>query len=72
MSCCRKLIFSNSLAPGLSHAVAVDDSHSVPAPELCSVVCAQLICAKLTFSFEILIPNLDFFFYLVSPSLFCT
>lgn len=38
MSCCRKLIFSNSLAPGLSQAAAVDDSHSVPAPELCSVI----------------------------------
>lgn len=61
MSCCRKLIFSNPLAPGLSQAAAVDDSHSVPAPELCSVICAQLICAKLTFILEILIPDLDFF-----------
>lgn len=61
MSCCRKLVFNNSLAPGLSQAGAVDDSHSVPAPELCAVTCAQLICAKLTFILEILIPNLDFF-----------
>lgn len=73
MTCCRKLIFSNSLAPGLSQAVAVDDSHPVPAPELCSVICAQLMCTELTFILEILTPDLDiFFFFLVSLSLFCT
>lgn len=73
MSCCRRLIFSNSLAPGLSQAAAVDDSHSVPAPELCSVICAQLMCAEFTFILETLIPNLDLlFFFLVSLSSFCT